>query len=490
MILLFRIFRITNLNRLWIGVFIVFGIIGCKKLVTVDAPLTSVNQANVYGNDASAIAVLTGIYTAMSTPGSVFTGSTGISFFSGLSADELTLYSGISNTSSWYSYYTNSLYSTTKGTVGSDYWSPAYNYIYTCNAAIEGISNSTAITVSIKQQLLGESYFMRAFIYFYLANLFGDAPLITTTDYKTNESLSRAPKPQIYQQVITDLKTAEGLLNASYLDGNLQVYSSGNVQKVRPTKWAAMALLARTYLYIKDWADAENESDSLINNPTFSLSSIGNVFLANSSEAIWQLQPINSELNTQDAWVFILPSSGPNANYPVYLSNQLLGKFEPGDLRRFNWIDSVIVGNDTFYYPYKYKSAAYGAPLTEYLMVFRLGEQYLIRAEARAQQNDLTGAQADIDVIRARSMLGNTTSGDYTSLLSSILHERQVELFTEWGHRWLDLKRTSSVDSVMTYATPIKSAGLAWNSFQQLYPILYTDILEDRNLIQNQGYGN
>jgi len=63
-----------------------------------------------------------------------------------------------------------------------------------CNAAIEGLNGTTSLTPSVKQQLLGEAKFMRAFFYFYLVNLFGDVPLATSTDWQVNSFLSRTPK--------------------------------------------------------------------------------------------------------------------------------------------------------------------------------------------------------------------------------------------------------------------------------------------------------
>jgi starch-binding outer membrane protein, SusD/RagB family len=71
-------------------------------------------------------------------------------------------------------------------------------------------------------------------------------------------------------------------------------------------------------------------------------------------------------------------------------------------------------------------------------------------------------------------------------LLIAILHERQVELFTEWGHRWLDLKRTGNVNAVMSIVTPSK--GGTWQATDQLFPIPQGDIDKNPNIIQNSGY--
>ncbi|OQP65380.1 hypothetical protein A3860_17085 [Niastella vici] len=458
----------------------------CKKLVEISAPVTSVNGANVYLNDVTATSVLTGLYTTMSRGGYNFTGNGSISMNLGLSADELTLFSGVSTSESKYYYYTNSLFAQPTNGAGSEYWAPLYQNIFICNAAIEGLNASVTLTPAVKEQLLGEATFMRAFFYFYLVNMFGDVPLLLNADYKRNATLPRTPISQVYQQIITDLNTAQGMLNDKFVDASVLKTTS---ERTRPNKWAATALLARTFLYTGDWPNAITEASSVINNSSlFTLTALDDAFLANSNEAIWQLQPVSSEHNTEDAWHFILPSSGPDeSDHPVYLSPQLLYSFEASDQRRAHWIDSVILNTDRYYYPFKYKSATSYAPLTEYLMVFRLAEQYLIRAEAEAQKGDIQAAQNDLNIVRHRAGLANTTAADKSSLLAAILHERQVELFSEWGHRWLDLKRTNNVDAVMTFVCSQKNSS-QWKNFQKLFPLPFKDINADINLAQNSGY--
>jgi hypothetical protein len=119
-------------------------------------------------------------------------------------------------------------------------------------------------------------------------------------------------------------------------------------------------------------------------------------------------------------------------------------------------------------------------------MILRLAEQYLIRAEARAQQNNIDGAKTDLNAVRNRAGLLNTTANDKTEMMAAVLHERQVELFTELGHRWFDLKRTKAVDLVMNSVTPIK--GGTWQTTDQLYPIPVADIIRNSTLKQNPGY--
>jgi starch-binding outer membrane protein, SusD/RagB family len=463
----------------------------CTKLVTVSSPDNALTSENIYTSDATAASVLTGIYATLNanTP-LVGPSLNGVSLLCGLSADELTLYGGSTNASTLLvQYYQNLLTSGAAGSPSVTIWSQCYSLLYTVNIALERLAVSNSLTPAVKQQLTGEAKFLRAFFYFYLVNLYGDVPLSITSDYTVNAALSRNTQAQIYQQIIADLKDAQNLLGNNYVSSDAMTTTS---ERLRPNKWVATAMLARTYLYTQQWDNAEAQASLIINNSgLFSLDSLNAVFLKNSTEAIWQWQPVNTGWNTEDARIFIIPPSGPTVSFPgsgnpVYISQDLLSAFEPGDERRLNWIDSVTVNGSTFYYPFKYKSATLNSSVTEYLMVFRLAEQYLIRAEARANQNNIGGAQSDLNAIRARAALANTSANDKNSLIAAILHERQIELFTEWGHRWLDLKRTSNVDAVMTNVAPGK--GTTWSTNWQWFPISLYDITQDPNLVQNQGY--
>jgi hypothetical protein len=461
---------------------------GCKKLIEIDAPQTSVNGDNVYRTDVTAIAAITSMYATLSDQGEAagVTGSWGLSVLAGLSADELTLYAGVTE-NRLNAYYKNKLLSTSLQNYGTEYWNRFYNYIFRCNEAMTGLSASNSLTPSVKQQLLGEAKFMRAFFYFYLVELYQNIPLALTADPTINASLEQSEKQVVLQQIIDDLKSATELLSPDFLNGNLVKYA-GMSERLRPTKWAATALLARVYLYKGDYENAELQATAVINQSTvFALTALNNAFIKNSNEAIWQLQPVKNARNTEDGFIFILPATGPNASLnTVYLSKQLLSAFEPNDERRKQWVDSVIVGGSTFYYPYKYKATSANGPVTEYLMILRLAEQYLIRAEARVKLNNLGGAKDDLNAIRTRAGLANIVLTDATNLMNAILHERQVELFTELGQRWLDLKRSGSINTVMESVTALK--GGIWEANWQLYPLPFEDIQRNANLQQNQGY--
>lgn len=452
---------------------------GCTKLVEVTSPITSSNKDVVYASDATATAVLTGVYSKISEAG-ITSGLNALSLYPELSSDNLALLDGVTD-EDYMGYFKNSLTSLTTG--GGDFWNNLYPIIFTVNSALEGLMTSTTLTVDVKQQLLGEAKFIRSLCYYYLINLYGDVPLVLSTDYKLNSTLVRTSKFMIIGQIIKDLSEAKESLSPNYLDAAM----NATEERISPTKWAAVALLARVYLYAEQYPEAEKEATILIENRSlFDTVSLENVFIKNSKEAIWQIQPVGSFItNTADARFFTLPETGPNIfENKVYLTDNLLNAFELGDKRRTIWIGTVSVNGKSFPYPAKYKNAEPFSPVTEYTMVLRLAEQYLIRAESRARQGKLNEGVTDLNIIRKRAGLLPKDAVTKEDLLISILTERRNELFTEWGHRWFDLKRLDLADEVLASVK-----GNNWQTSDQLYPIPQSDMDRNPGLAGNQNPG-
>src|SRR5690606_6788606 len=158
-------------------------------------------------------------------------------------------------------------------------------------------------------------------------------------------------------------------------------------------------------------------------------------------EAIWQLGigPNNSRINTWDGYYYL-------ALRDQYFLQDALVTLMAGDKRGNEWMDPFVSSGTTHYSPFKYivqQGSADGAT-TEHTMVLRLAEQYLIRAEARAMQGKFSGtdgANADLNVVRDRVDLLPVTATNITEFMPLLEKERRMELFTEWGHRWFDIKR-------------------------------------------------
>ncbi|WP_299670813.1 RagB/SusD family nutrient uptake outer membrane protein [uncultured Polaribacter sp.] len=443
----------------------------CEDFVDIDPPRTEVTSETVFTTDATVLSAISGIYSQMITNRS-FTNAE-IEQYTGLASDELLNFNTFSLDDG--EFFTNNL-NPDNGIVFGSFWEQAYNYIWNANEILEQLENASSITDFTKNQISGEALFVRAFCHFYLVNLFGEIPIVTTTDFQRNKVLSRSSINLVYEQIISDLLEAQSLMTDDF--------SFANDERVRPNKGAATALLARVYLYQEDWINAEAQATALINlSSTYSLETdLNQVFTPNNTEAIWQLKPATPSGFVLQAQKFVL-TSRPSE---VSLADDFYNAFETGDNRQSDWVGMLMDDGDTFYYPFKYKFP--DGNLVEYSTLFRLGEQYLIRAEAHARQNKLASAIADLDIIRHRAglpLIAQTNpSISQIDLLDAILKERRFELFVEWGHRWFDLRRFGQAGTVLS-AIPLKD----WQSTDILFPIPISELEVNPNLLpQNNGY--
>ncbi|MDR6786061.1 hypothetical protein ABIE26_004469 [Pedobacter africanus] len=442
-------------------------LLSCKKFIEIDPPKNSLVPESVYQNPELATSVLLGIYQQMAASGFSSADNSSISTLCGLTADEL-----IGHNPVLQSAYQNLIIPENQ-TIGG-IWAGIYNRLYDANALIEGVTGSIAITPTLKAQLEGEAYFIRAYCYFYLINLFGDVPLILTSDYKANSASPKSSTDEIYEQIVKDLRLAENLLPENY----------PKTERVRPNKAVVQALLSRVFLYKSDWINAEKYSTLVINRTsTYKLVALDAIFLKNSLETIWQLMP-NANSNSRASFLLITGTAAPSqASLRADFATQA---FEANDQRKVAWVKSMVANGVTYYYPYKYRALSSATPVTEYTMVLRLAEQFLIRADARAQLNNLTGAIEDVDLIRSRAVLPlikTTNPGiSQTDLLNVIARERRVELFTESGDRWFNLKRSNRLNATLSGLKP------NWKSNYVLFPIPFSEIRNNTNISQNEGY--
>jgi hypothetical protein len=448
----------------------------CEKLVEVDPPIDMITNQSAYGNNENANATMIGVLFSYSWE--VFTNNSTLEVV----ADNMDYYGP-----TYQDYYTNNLSSS----VIPFYWQILYNHIYRTNSVIEGVSGSATISDNLKQTLIGEAKFLRAYHYFYMVNLFGDCPLIVSTDYKTNATSGRTSKADIYKFLVEELTACQNTLSETYTgkDG----LSQNSNDRVRPNKYAATALLAKVYLYLNEYDKAEAECNKIIQQAnTYLLEDLDKVFVRESKEAIWQLQPSLPDFNTDDAKSYIIQSK-PGQQYFYALPQSFVRQFSAADKRLSTWVghfvDDSETPNKTYYYPYKYKAItkAVDEPFSEYYMMFRLAEIYLIRAEAKAQLQKYPEASADLNEIRNRAGLADIQLSSKEPLLAQIAQQRALELFTEGGNRWLDLKRTGTIDSAMNIASQRK--GSSWSTTDQLFPIPTLEMQKNPNLKpQNPGY--
>lgn len=441
---------------------------GCDSFINVDLPSSQLTAGAVFESKATANAAMVDIYSKIRDHGLLTGHMSGLSSQLGLYADELKFY-GISG-SGPANFYNNDLLGS--GTETAELWASSYNQIYAANAVLEGLAKSATVAPADKNKLVGEALFVRALIHFYLVNVFGDIPYMVTTSYQQNKVAHRTPENEVYGLIKADLLQASLLLPEEYI----------GTQRVRPNKWAAQALLARVCLYRQQWDEAANAASSVLNQSALYPwpAGLGSVFAKESLSTIWQLMPAINGANTYEGGIFIFTQGPPPS---LAISDQLIAAFSAEDLRKSDWIKSVSSGGTTWYHAYKYKKKSNTGSSVEYSIVLRMAEQYLIRAEARAHQGDLIGAKEDLNKTRNLAGLGNSAAVTSADIIAAVLQERHLEFFTEFGHRFFDLKRTARLDAVLS---PIKPQ---WGTTDRLLPLPESDLMLNPNLApQNDGY--
>ena len=439
----------------------------CKKLITAPLPNNLLVSSSVFLDAGTAQSAIHGLYSRFYNG---YMGGSGyysynITLHPARLADELY---AVSNTLD--NFGTNSL-------VSSDFdiealWNDSYSCIYAANSIIQGAPKSSALSAGLQQQLVSEAKFIRSVCYFYLVNYFGDVPLITSTDADFISTQPRTPTPEVYELIVADLQEASNTLAPDY--------SVSQQDRTRANKWAASALLSRVYLYMGKWSEAEAEASKVIGQTSmYSLvkENLSDVFLKGSQETILEFYTNFNGRPYQNNYTLLTPNTIPN----FALRSDLLQSFESGDLRNSEWIGSMPYNGNTYYYATKYKSEPNAN--TEHQVFLRLSELLLIRAESRAHQNNFSGAKLDIDQIRNRAGLEGTTASDLASFNVALEKERQVELFMEWGDRWLNLKRLGRADAVLKTLKPN-----SWQATDVWYPIPLSATSTNTNLSQNPGY--
>ena len=455
--------KCLGLFTLW---FITIYLSGCSDFVEVDAPKNTLVSETVFDDPETVASAMANLYYAMREEGMV-SGNFGLTPLLGIYSDEMDYYGNNTQYAQLYHHNVSG-----QNSAISEWWGQGYHLIYAANDIIAGVETSESLGKKDVDRFKGRALFVRAYIHSQLVSLFGAIPYVTTTDYTTNNTIGRMPEEEVHRMIIADLTEAIQLMERD------DVVSE---ERIVPDHFAAIALLARMALYASQWELAERSASRLME--AFNLENdLETVFLKESKETIWQLKAGDSPKNTQEADQLVIQFL-PVQRYA--LSESLLDAFEEGDGRLEHWTGSISNEDSTlnFYYAHKYRALFTEEESLEYSIVFRLAEQYLIRSEARAHLGNFEGARQDLNVIRNRAGLGDVSESSLEGLLDAILRERRVELFTERGHRWFDVKRQGKASEVLG---PIKPN---WQDTDLLLPIPEPELETNPNLLpQNPGY--
>lgn len=399
----------------------------------------------------------------------------------------------------------------------SGLWSSGYYVISAVNNVLEAIETNGveyyteggAATEQDIKNIQAECYFLRAFSHFEMVRLYAHSwakgsdalgiPVILKTDKTAQEKPARNTVAEVYAQVITDLTTAESIMDPAYTGAA----ASGTSVKANVSLPAVQALLARVYLYKQDWANASAYATKVIDNGAYKLWTAkeyptvwGVDKAAAGGEVIFEVYGMQS--NDYDGyWEGPSHMTNPEGYADVAATWALVDMFEDGDVRGTKGIRTKDEGKAMFctdseeksggqYWTMKYQGKGLGdaksTPDVNNTIVLRLSEMYLIRAEA-AVNGAAGNAVADINAIRSnRGATPITSAGP-----DVVAKERRLELNFE-GHLWFDLARTKGSVTYDSRETNRPVATIAPDSHFWALPIPKRETDVNENLVQNSGY--
>ncbi|WP_435354731.1 RagB/SusD family nutrient uptake outer membrane protein [Emticicia sp. SJ17W-69] len=429
--------------------------VSCNKFLDVK-PLESISDTQTIFDKSSAETALRGVYSALSNGSYYGTTFQSIGYLTGDNIQWTGSQSQVQE-------FINKKVNADNSTIGGA-WTAIYRTINRANNVIAKVPTVTdpLLTDALKNQYVGEAYFIRALAYFDLARTWGGVPLITkpTANPTENSGISRSSQAETYTLVLKDLETAEPLLPAT-------------TDRYRATRKTVWALRARLHLYLKEWAKAEEYASKLISDTNYKLLKPYNSFFANDArgtqESVFEIFYSSNETNTHRGQWQPQTNGGTRQWAPNDAIVALLNDPKIGGGR------STLVAKDN--QNRWYGNLYYRTPATDPTYVFRIAEIYLIRAEARANLDKISDGLADLNAVRDRAGIAAANATAKDELLLAVENERRVEFALE-PHRWFDVVRTGRAAQVFNVT----------DANRLLLPIPVTELLIDKALVQNPGY--
>lgn len=436
---------------------LVFSLTACSDFLEQE-PANYISDEAVITNESSAKSALNGVYHRLGA--SAYYGGRYFDAGVNLASDNVT-WTGSLN---FYYDFDTHQYSA-ENQLLSYAWYGIYATVNQANQVIEKTQTLNAISDSERKRIIAEATVLRSLAFFDLARTWGNVPLVKSATHSPTQfdGVKQTPAKTVYQEVVNDI--------SSVLDDLSQ-----NNDRVHVSRSVAEALLARVSLYLEDWTKAEEYATKVIDNVSYSLGSISDLLNGKlAQESVFELAYSSSFTNDQSAY-WRSPNDGgrhewgPSKEVVQLLADPTIG----GDRSAF------FTDQSSAQVPDYYVGTLYHRPSADdNVILFRLAEAYLIRAEARAkkQNADLQGAIADLNTIRQRAHVAALDASlGQQAVIQAIEDENRVEFAIE-PHRWFDLVRTDRAVSV-----------LGISEHQQLFPIPYNDIEADKDLQQNPNY--
>jgi starch-binding outer membrane protein, SusD/RagB family len=384
--------------------------------------------------------------------------------------------------------------------VGS-FWAGIYSEINLCNQVLDNVDTMSTVDANLKARYLAEAKFIRAYCYFRLVRAYGAVPLhlsVPKTPAEFNKE--RSATSVVWAAIEKDLTEAESILPVTY---------GSPVDNGRATKGAAQALHAKVAMYQKKWSDVKSFTEKVISSGAYNL--FGNytgLFLIQnqlSVESVFEIQAdliIGAEGGSSFPWSQYSECQSPENqngwgwNVP---SQDLVSAFmSANDNLRMNATIIMVpetVGGDNIvqngnnnsrynqksYVPSSFYVSGYPRGCQKNIIALRFADVLLMNAEANNELGDIGTAKVNLNKVRTRAGLSETTATNQADLRTAIWNERRLEMAME-NDRYFDVIRQGRAASV--FGTKGWAAGK-----NEVWPIPYNEmLLSGGKLTQNQGY--
>ncbi len=434
---------------------------------------------------------------------------------------------------------TNTAMSTFQGEAGvarwaTEPWQEAYKCIFRANSIIENVTETAVPDTAQRNGFVGQAYFMRAFCHWYLVNLYGNVPVITSVAASEDDFFpAQASQSDAWAQIISDFETAESLLPGTWSGADLG----------RPTSGSAAAFVGKSKLYSGDYAGAEQAFVRVVGSGNYALLPADRYHEnfdetnENNEESIFELQYLGIE---SFAWGVDIPGVGTMGNFHIDYAPP---EKSPDQSHFINsWVKDLFEANgetirrdQTLAYDYDGSTGYGGVPFLEDFegdiavanadgmepiftrkyagmdigvrddvdflgtnvgnnwRIIRYADVLLMHAEALNEQGKTGDAEMFLNMVRERAQVAPKTGMDQAAMRQAIIDERVLELTGE-GHRFFDLVRWGLADDYLGANSlhgdhPKSLSGGVFQSDKHEYIWIPVSELEaNESLIQNPGY--
>lgn len=484
-------------------------LISCEKMLE-ESPKSIISPNVFFTTEAQCIQATNGVYSSLTT---IFGDESlwALTF----SGTDLFLFNGGSATIKSYQDYT---FSASASAPSYTTWNRCYEGIKNANMVISKVEKSP-IDPSAKLRLIGEAKYLRALYYYLLTNVFGDVPLWTNElDVSEISKLSRTPLNEVRTQIINDLLAAE--------KGLSWTVTAANVGRV--TKGAALGLLAKVYLFNKEWKNAADIAERIVKEGPYVLLNYDEIFSEtnknkNNKESVFEIQYSRNSATGQNFIVnhfytwFFPTRDGTTATYAgvnfgttdlesypeFYPTTKLANLYEPGDKRKDFVIANGYNGQQfksfprhlidlkkqyPWFGPKFWDLTALKRASEKNLYFMRFGEIILIYAEALNELNRTPEAITQLDKIRNRAKLSKLPAKPQNEVRQYIMDERARELVGEFQRKWDLMRWGNLVETISAIKNDNPIGAQNVKEYHNFFPIPYDEIVKNPNLHQNDGY--